>query len=128
MEEQRGKEGDYGALWVIIKRVVGKNGEQKHFVIMFFFYNLSLLQLFFHFSFTPSPMLFIFLVLTEWMLVLVVLFFFFLLPIHITRQMMFFQNPETKIRFLDSGFSPVSANSRIALSFDLRPSMNDRSK
>lgn len=54
--------------------------------------------------------------------------FFFLLPIHITRQMMFFQNPETKIRFLDSGFSPVSANSRIALSFDLRPSMNDRSK
>ncbi len=53
----------------------------------------------------------------------------FLLPIHTTRQMMFSQNPETsKIRFLDSGFSPVSANSRIALSFDLRPSMNDRSK
>lgn len=55
-------------------------------------------------------------------------FLFFLPPIHITRQMMFSQNPETKIRFLDSGFSPVSANSRIALSFDLRPSMNDRSK
>lgn len=70
----------------------------------------------------------LFLVLTECMLVLVV-FFFSLLPIRTTRQIMFSQNPETsKIRFLDSGFSPVSANSRIALSFDLRPSMNDRSK
>jgi len=53
---------------------------------------------------------------------------FYFSLIHITRQMMFSQNPETKIRFLDSGFYPVSANSRIALSFDLRPFMNDRSK
>lgn len=125
MEEQRGKEGNDGALWVIIKNkkhVAGKNGEQKHFVIVV--YNLPLLHSFFSFFLLSS-----FLVLTKCMLVLVVLFYFFLLPIHTTRQMMFSQNPETsKIRFLDSGFSPVSANSRIALRFDLRPSMNDRSK
>ncbi len=39
MEEQRGKEGNDGALWVIIKNkkhVARKNGKQKHFVIVFF--------------------------------------------------------------------------------------------
>lgn len=56
MEEQRGEEGNDGALWVIIKNkkhVAGKNGEQKHLLLFVFFYNPPLLHYFSVYFFCP---------------------------------------------------------------------------